>query len=109
MIKRLAQSFLISGCLGVLVAVALYILGSFPYTRHFAASAGLILCPGMILGLAEPTTTAEIMFLLAIVLGTNFILYGIGGLLLYGAWTWFRRRSNPDRCWEILFPPAISR
>jgi hypothetical protein len=48
----------------------------------------------MILGLAEPTTTAEIMFLLAIVLGTNFILYGIGGLLLYGAWTWFRRRST---------------
>ena len=94
MIKRLAQSFLISGCLGVLVAVPLHILGSIPYTRDFAASGGLILCPGMILGLAEPTTTAEIMFLLAIVLGTNFILYGIGGLLLYGAWTWFRRRST---------------
>jgi hypothetical protein len=110
MIKRLAQSFLISGCLGVLVAVALYILGSFPYTRHFAASAGLILCPGMILVLAEPTTTAENN-----VSSSNRARNQLHPLRHWRT-TFVRSLDmvsaslyalNPDRCWEILFAPPI--
>lgn len=90
-IKRPAQWFLISGCIGVLVAIVLYVLGNFPYTRPFVVHAASILCPEMILGLAEPTSPAAIVLLVAFVFGTNFFLYGLVGLFLCGAWTWFRR------------------
>ncbi|HEY4762053.1 MAG TPA: hypothetical protein VIH75_00165 [Candidatus Sulfotelmatobacter sp.] len=90
-LKRAAQWFLISGCIGIVIAVALYILGSFSYTRHFAVHVSSVLCPEMILGLAEPTSPMAIALLLAFVFGTNFILYGIAGLILCGAWTWLRR------------------
>ena len=62
-----------------------------PYTRHSAVVASSLLCPEMILGLADPTTPAAIALLLAWVFGTNFVLYGIAGLLLGGARAWFRR------------------
>ena len=76
------------------MAVALYILGSFSYTRHFVVLVSTVLCPEMILGLAEPTSPAAIGLLLAFVLGTNFVLYGVAGLFLCGAWAWYQRVSG---------------
>ncbi len=97
LIKRFRRWFLVSGCAGVLVAIALYTLGAFSYTRSFAVHAASILCPEMILGLglAAPPSPGAILLLLAWVLGTNFVLYGAAGLLLGGAWMWIRR--SPKR------------
>jgi len=93
-IKGPAQWFLISGCVGIVVAIALYLLGSISYSRHSVVLVSSVLCPGMILGLAEPTTPAAIALLLAFVFGTNFVLYGSAGLILCGAWTSFRRAAG---------------
>jgi hypothetical protein len=54
--RRFARWFLIWGGVGVLVAVALYTLGSVPPLRVRSADVMLVLAPAMILGLAEPTT-----------------------------------------------------
>jgi hypothetical protein len=88
--RRFARWFLIWGSVGVLVAVALYALGSVPALRVRSADVILVLAPAMVLGLAEPTTLGGKLFLLGIVFGTNFVLYGLLGLLLCGAWSWFR-------------------
>jgi hypothetical protein len=93
-IKGPAQWFLVSGCVGILVAIALYTLGSIAYSRHFVVLVSPVLCPEMILGLAEPTNPAAIAHLLAIVFGTNFILYGNAGLVLWVAWTSIRRATS---------------
>jgi hypothetical protein len=90
-IKRFVRWFWIAGCVGVLVAIVLYILGAFSYTRLFVVHIAPFLCPEMILGLSEPTTPAAIVLLLAFVFGTNFILYGLFGFILCGVWTWFGR------------------
>jgi hypothetical protein len=93
-VKEPVQWFLISGCLGIVVATALYALGSISYSRHFVVLVSPFLCPEMILGLAEPTAPPAIALLLAFVFGTNFVLYGIAGLILWGAWTLFRRATG---------------
>ena len=89
--KRAVQWFVISGCIGVIVAIALYALGTVPDARPFVVHAASILCPEMILGLAEPSGPVAIGLLLAFVFGTNFVLYGLVGLLACGARSWFRR------------------
>lgn len=81
-VKRLARWFLVSGCVGVLVAILLYVLGAFAYSRPFVVHAASVLCPEMILGLAEPTSSGAILLLLGFVLGTNFLLYGVVGTVL---------------------------
>lgn len=73
----------------MLVAVLLYVLGAFSLTRPLVAHVGPVLCPAMILGLAEPSSPGVIALLLAIVFGTNFVLYGLVGLLLCGVWSLF--------------------
>jgi len=50
----------------------------------------IVLAPAMILGLAEPTTLGSKLFILGIVLGTNFILYGLLGLVSFGARSLFQ-------------------
>jgi len=82
LIRRPARWFLLSGCVGLAVAIAVYVLGAIPYTRHFAVLVSSALCPEMILGLAEPATPAAVALLLAWVFGTNFALYGIAGFFL---------------------------
>ncbi|HLM83267.1 MAG TPA: hypothetical protein VK302_21890 [Terriglobales bacterium] len=92
-IRRFARWFASWGCIGVLVAMALYALGSIPALRTnslFNPYIMLVLAPAMILGLAEPTTFGSKLFLLGMVFGTNFVLYGILGLLLCGVRSWFR-------------------
>ncbi len=93
-IKRPARWFLISGLVGILTAVLLYGLGAFSLSRPIVLHVAPVLCPAMILGLAEPSSSGAITLLLAIVLGTNFVLYGIVGLLLCGAWSLFRPASQ---------------
>jgi len=95
--KRAAKWFVVSGAMGVLVALILYILGYFSFTRPFVAPLALALCPAMILGLAEPTSLGSVVLLLSIVLGTNFVLYGFVGILFCGAWTWIRNRSKTSK------------
>jgi hypothetical protein len=90
--KRFVRWFVICGGVGVLVAVALYLLGSMHAVRtsgFFNPYVIFVLAPAMILGLAEPTSIGSKLSLLGIVLGTNFVLYGLLGLLLRGAWSWF--------------------
>jgi hypothetical protein len=73
--------------------VALYILGiALALLAHRLINPYVLftLAPAMILGLAEPTSIGSTLLLLGIVLGTNFVLYGFLGLLLCGAWSWFR-------------------
>jgi hypothetical protein len=98
-VRRPAQWFLLSGCVGIAVAIALYVLGAIPYTRHSAVVASSVLCPEMILGLglADPPTPAAIALLLAWVFGTNLVLYGIAGLLLGGARAWFGVHTSTGR------------
>jgi hypothetical protein len=96
--KRLFRYFWIAGGLGVLVAISLYALGAFHHTRYFAVRVASVLCPEMIIGMAEPTSSGAVLLLLAWVFGTNFVLYGILGLLLGGAWmfggAYINRKDN---------------
>ena len=98
-VKRFRRWFLASGCAGVLAAIVLYTLGAFSYTRPFAIHAASILCPEMTLGLGlgTPPSPGAISLLLAWVFGTNFVLYGVAGILLGGAWMWIRRGPNRSR------------
>ena len=92
--KKAAKWFVISGTMGVLAPMILYVLGYFSFTRPFAASLASALCPAIFLGNAEPTSLGEVVLLLSIALGTNFVLYGFVGILFCGAWTWIRDRSK---------------
>ena len=93
---RPARWFLIWGCFGIFAATAVYALGSISALRTntiFNPYVFLALAPASILGLADPTTLRENWLILGIVLGTNFILYGLLGLILCGAWSFFRHRT----------------
>ena len=89
-LRRFARWFLVWGGVGILVAAILYALGSVPGLRITNPNIMLVLAPAMVLGLAEPNTLGSKLLLLGIVFGTNFVLYGLLGLLLRGAWSWFR-------------------
>jgi hypothetical protein len=93
-VRRAARWFLIAGAMGVLIAIFFYILGAFSFSRPFVAHVAQILSPAMILGLAEPSSGGAITLLLALVLVTNFALYGILGLVLCGAWSWVRQATR---------------
>ncbi|MGA9989752.1 MAG: hypothetical protein WBP69_18405 [Terriglobales bacterium] len=83
--------------MGILAAAAVYALGSIRAVRAndlFNPDIMVALAPATILGLAEPSSPGEIALLLAIVFATNFVLYGIVGLLLCGAWSLFRPASQ---------------
>jgi len=84
----------VSGGVGVLTAVALYISGYalalLPH-RVLNPFVMFVLAPAMILGLAEPTTLGGNLVLFGIVLGTNFVLFGLLGLVVFGARSLFRK------------------
>jgi uncharacterized membrane protein YesL len=85
--KRFVRWFLISGSVGVLVAATLFGLNSLQMLHipvHFNFYVILTLAPAMILGMAEPTSIWSELALFAIVFATNFVLYGILGLILCG-------------------------
>ena len=72
--RRAGKHFLISGVIGVLIAIVLYILGAFAFSRPFVSHVALILAPAMILGLAEPSSPGPMVLLLVIVFAINFVL-----------------------------------
>jgi len=90
--KRLVAKFLLFGCVGLLAATAAYLLGMVPalHRNLVFTYTMLALAPASILGLAEPTSVGEAAFLLALVFGFNFVLYGLVGLMLFGIWSLFR-------------------
>ncbi len=95
--KRYARRFLIWGIVGIFAALAVYASGSIPSLRTnvvFNPNLMLALAPASIIGLAEPTSAHETMFLLGFVLLTNFVLYGLAGLILCAVWSVFRRRTT---------------
>jgi hypothetical protein len=96
--RRLVKRFLVSGFVGLFVALTVYVLGSMRAVRTndlLNPYILLMLAPGMILGLADPHSTAGILMLFGIVFGTNFLLYGVVGVLLWEAWSWLRRIPTP--------------
>jgi hypothetical protein len=105
--KRFARWFVISVGAGVSIAVALYILGSVlaPLAHRFINPYVMFaLAPAMILGLAEPTSIGSTLLLLGIVLGTNFVLYGLLGLLhLRGIVLASAQHYNSHRAAEMSF------
>ena len=95
-IKRTARSFLISGSIGVAVALGLYVLGAFSYTRPFVVLVSPVLCPEMVLGLAEPTSFGAVILLLSFVFITNFLMYGLIGAFVSQTWLLLRRTSSTN-------------
>ena len=82
--RQLVRWFFVAGSIGVLTAIAMYALGAVRVTRPFVVRAVPYLCPEMILGLAEPSSPGAILLLLGWVFATNFVIYGLAGLLLFG-------------------------
>jgi hypothetical protein len=68
--------FLISGCVGVLVALVLGIIAS-----HQVVNPRLLLAlwPPSIIGIADPSTLSDKVLFAVIEFGGNFLLYGIVG------------------------------
>jgi len=68
--------FLISGCVGLLVAVALGMIASH---RSLSPKLLLTLWPPSIIGIADPSTLSDKILFAVIEFGGNFLLYGIVG------------------------------
>lgn len=83
-IKRLRPWFLISGCIGVLVALVLMALPPRPVVL-------LVLWPASIAGLADPLTTWDKVLVASFEFGGNFLLYGGIGTVVGLC---FPRKSN---------------
>jgi hypothetical protein len=78
----LKRWFFISGCVGVLVALGLATAAS-----HYELSPTLLLAlwPFSIIGLAEPSTLSDKIFVTIFEFGGNFILYALLGTIVGGA------------------------
>jgi uncharacterized membrane protein len=75
----LMRWFLISGCVGVLIALALMTMG----TSHVVSPTVLLaLWPPSIVGVADPTNLSDKIIFAIIEFGGNFLLYGIIGTLI---------------------------
>jgi hypothetical protein len=94
--SRVGKVFLISGAIGVCVALVLYASSAIPILGvkvRMNPYIMLVLVPASILGLAEPTTLRANLLLIGIVLSTNFFLYGVVGLALFAV-SWVVRFSS---------------
>jgi hypothetical protein len=77
--RGLGRWFLVSGCLGVFVALALMALGA----RHIVSpTVLLVLWPSSIAGFADPSTRSDKVLVALFEFGGNFILYGVIGTLV---------------------------
>ena len=75
----LGRWFLVSGCLGVLVALTLVV----PGTSHIVHPTVLmVLWPPSIAGMADPSTLSDKILVALFEFGGNFILYGVIGALV---------------------------
>lgn len=88
-VKRLRRWFLLSGCLGVLVALTLMTIATYHVVRP---SILLVLWPPSLAGLANPSTLSDKILVALFEFGGNFILYGVIGTLIGLC---FRRKPTP--------------
>ena len=73
---RLLRWFLISGCIGIFVAV---ILATTSVTDSISPILRLVLWPTVFAGMADPADQPEKFMVAAIMYGGNFVLYGLVG------------------------------
>jgi hypothetical protein len=86
-VRRLRRWFVVSGCIGLLVAFTLVAL---PH-RLIKSTVLLVLWPPSIAGLADPSTTWSQIIFAVFEFGGNFVLYGAVGTLVGLV---FRRKPN---------------
>ena len=89
-VSRLRRWFLVSGCLGLLVA---FTLAALPH-RLIRPTVLLVLWPPSIAGLADPSTTWSQIIFAVFEFGGNFVLYGAVGTLAGLVGLGFRRKPN---------------
>jgi hypothetical protein len=78
-VRGLMGVFLVSGCIGIVVALVLAEIASY---RSLSPKLLLTLWPASIVGLADPTTILGKILIGSYELGGNFLLYGIVGTAL---------------------------
>jgi len=75
-LQGLKAWFLVSGCIGIIVALVLAVIAS---NRSLNPMLLLTLWPPSIVGIADPTTLSDKILIGAFEFGRNFLLYGIVG------------------------------
>ena len=88
--RGLGRWFLVSGCLGVFVALALMVLGA---SHIVSPTVLLVLWPSSIAGIADPSTLSDKILVALFEFGGNFILYGVIGALVGLC---FPRKPSPE-------------
>jgi hypothetical protein len=77
--RRLGRWFLISGCIGIVVAIGLAVIAAY---YSVSPTLLLILWPVSIVGLANPSGVSEKIIFGVIEFGGNLVLYGVIGFLI---------------------------
>jgi hypothetical protein len=75
-LRGLKAWFLVSGCVGIIVALVLALVAS---NRSLSPALLLTLWPASIVGLSDPTTLTAKILIGVYEFGGNFLLYGIIG------------------------------
>jgi hypothetical protein len=75
-LRGLKAWFLVSGCIGIVVALVLALLAS---TRSLNPGLLLTLWPASIVGLSDPSTLTAKILIGVYEFGGNFLLYGVIG------------------------------
>jgi hypothetical protein len=75
-LQGLKAWFLVSGCIGIIVALVLAVIAS---NRSLNPMLLLTLWPPSIVGIADPTTLSDKILIGAFEFGGNFLLYGVVG------------------------------
>ena len=78
-LRGLKAWFLVSGCIGIIVALVLAAIAS---NRSLNPMLLLTLWPPSIVGIADPTTLSDKILIGTFEFGGNFLLYGIIGTAL---------------------------
>ena len=78
-LRDLRRWFVISGCIGIVVAL---VLAAVTYKRPLSPMLLLALRPPSIVGIADPTTLSDQIVIGVYEFGGNFLLYGIVGTAL---------------------------
>ena len=77
--KRLVLWFVISGVVGILIAVALAALTKYRDVNPYIL---LLLWPPSSVGLVDPASPSDKIIVSAVEFGGNFIIYGVIGLFV---------------------------
>jgi hypothetical protein len=75
-LRGLKAWFLVSGCIGIIVALVLALVAS---NRSLSPGLLLTLWPASIVGLSDPSTLTAKILIGVYVFGGNFLLYGVIG------------------------------